>query len=66
MDKKLFESKRTLFGDTQESLAAYLGKTVQTVNAKINGNGTWDQDEIRMIKNRYQLTPEEVTDIFLS
>jgi hypothetical protein len=57
-----------LFGDTQESLSEALGLSLTRTNAKINGTNEaeFTQSEITAIKIRYNLTAEEVDEIFLS
>lgn len=61
-------SKMVLFGDTQGILADALDITVQSVSNKINGtNGAeFTLSEVCIIMNRYELTPEEVVEIFLT
>ena len=61
-------SKMVLFGDTQSILADVLEITVQSVSNKIKGvNGAeFSLSEVCIIKDRYNLTPEEVVDIFLT
>ena len=60
-------SKMKLFGDNQENLAVALDLSLTRTNAKINNTdgAEFTQDEIRTIMNRYDLTPEEVVQIFL-
>ena len=55
-----------LHGDTQEVLANYIGISVQRLNAKLNRtNGAeFTQGEISKIKEKYNLTDEEVVLIF--
>ena len=54
-------------GDTNKGLAEYLGITEQSVSAKINENGTeFKQGEIAKIKERYNLTAEEIEAIFFA
>lgn len=65
MNTKLLRSKMVLFGDTNESLAEALGITPQAFSLKLNGNQEFKQSEIKAIKNRYELTPDEIVDIFL-
>ena len=57
-----------LHGDTQEVLANYIGISVQRLNAKLNRtNGAeFTQGEISKIKEKYNLTDEEVVLIFFS
>ena len=66
MNKNMFVSKMKLFGDTQQSLADAVGMSVSNLNAKINGtNGSqFRQSEIAFFRNRWNLTPEEVDQIF--
>ena len=68
MNKNLFVSKMKLFGDTQQMLADALGIAINTLNFKINetGGALFNAREIRIIKQRYHLTAEEVDQIFFS
>lgn len=68
MNKRLLESKMKLFGDTNEALAKALNLSRQSISAKKNGkNGKeFTQGEIKTIKERYNLTPEEVVSIFFA
>ena len=54
------------FHHTQNDLAELLGKTYQSVSIKINGKKDFTQSEIYKIIVCYNLTPEEVVDIFFS
>lgn len=54
------------FGDRQEDLAAYLGKTGGTLSSKINGNTAFTQPEIEKIALRYDLTAEDIQRIFFA
>ena len=66
MNKNMFVSKMKLFGDTQESLATALGISLSRLNAKINetDGAEFKQSEIRFFRNRWELTAEEVDQIF--
>ena len=67
MNKELLRSVMVLHGDTNKSLASYLGITEQSVSNKINENGTeFKKCEILMIKKRYHLTSEQVDLIFFT
>jgi hypothetical protein len=57
-----------LHGDNQSDLAHYLGISLQRCNAKINEtNGAeFDQGEMKKIKRKYKLTPEQVDMIFFA
>lgn len=73
INKQLLKSKMALFGDDQNSLAAALGITIQRLSAKMNAKQVSDKvkaaqftlQEVRIIMERYKLTPEEVVAIFL-
>ena len=68
MNKNMFVSKMKLFGDTQEVLAAALGVSLSRLNAKINetDGAEFKQSEIKFFRDRWNLTPEEVDQIFFS
>lgn len=54
-------------GDTNKELAEFLGISEQSVSNKINENGTeFRQGEIAKIKERYDLTAEQVEAIFFA
>ena len=54
------------YGHTQNDLANLLGLTYQSVSIKINGHKDFTQSEILMIMQCYELTPEELVDIFFN
>ena len=67
MNSKLLRSLMVLHGDTNASLAAYLGITENSVSNKINENGTeFKQREISKIMRRYDLSAEQVCEIFFA
>jgi len=66
VNKKLLESKMKLFGDSNVTLAKYLGITPQSLSAKKNESVDFKQCEIVKIKDRYKLTAEEVNNIFFA
>ncbi len=67
MDSKKFRSLMVLNGDTNDSLADYLGITAASVSKKINENGSeFKQHEIARIKLRYKMTAEQVDSIFFN
>lgn len=67
MNSALLKARMVQNGDTQTELAAFLGMSLSTLNAKINGNGTdFRQNEITAIKDRYSLTADEVDAIFFA
>ena len=67
MKKELLRSIMVLHGDTNKDLADYLGITEQSVSNKINENGTeFKLGEIRRMRVRYNLTSEQVDQIFFA
>lgn len=67
MNAKLLRSVMALYGDTNKSLAEFLGITEQSVSNKINENGTeFKQSEITKIKSRYSLDSDMVDRIFFA
>lgn len=65
MNKAKLRSLMTLHGDINKDLAEYLEISEQSFSCKINENGTeFKQGEISKIKDRYNLSPEEVDAIF--
>lgn len=67
MNRNMLKSIMALHDDTIRDLADYLGITPNSVSNKINENGTeFRQGEIAMIKERYNLSADQVDDIFFS
>jgi len=67
MNSTLFRSIMVLNNDTNKSLAEFLKISEQTVCNKINENGTeFKQGEIKKIIKRYNLTPEQIKNIFFN
>ena len=67
MNKALLRSIMALHGDTNKSLADFLGISEQSLSNKINENHTeFKQGEIKRIKYRYGLTAEQVDLIFFA
>lgn len=67
MNKSALESKMKLYGDNQERLAQALGLTRTRLNAKINSrNASFTQQEISIMKSRYQLSASDVDAIFFN
>jgi len=54
------------FGHTQNDLAELLGITYQSLSIKMNGHKDFKQSEIFKIIHYYNLTADEVMDIFFS
>lgn len=68
MNKNMLVSKMKLFGDNQIDLANALGISLTRLNAKINetDGAQFVQCEMAIIKFRYNLTPDEVDQIFFA
>lgn len=54
------------YDKTQNDLADLLGLTYQTISIKLNGHKDFTQTEIFKIMVMFNLTPEEVVDIFFN
>ncbi len=68
MNKNLMKSIMVLHEDTNNALAEVLGISPSTLSQKINeSNGAeFNQGEIKMIIDRYQLTAEQISQIFFA
>ncbi|HZK57048.1 MAG TPA: XRE family transcriptional regulator [Clostridia bacterium] len=67
MNTNMLRAKMALFGDTGGVLSRALGISQQRFSAKINDkNAEFTQGEIQLIKDRYDLTAEEVDEIFFN
>lgn len=67
MNSVMLKSVMTLHRDTNKDLAKFLGLSEQSVCNKINENGTeFKLGEIKRIKDRYKLSPNEVDIIFFN
>lgn len=68
MNKGEFKVEMIRQNDSVEKLADYLNITRQAVYKKINGDIDcgFTQPEIIAIKNRWNLSPDRLCDIFLS
>lgn len=65
MNKNKLESQMKLFGDSAGDLSKYIGISRATFSYKINEkNSEFTQSEIAKIKEKYNLTAEQVDDIF--
>lgn len=66
LNSLLLKSKMTLFGDNTSKLSEALGISTTRTCAKINAkNGAqFTQKEIKVIKDRYELTDNEIVEIF--
>lgn len=67
-DNLKLKAQMKAHGDTQASLAASIGISLSRLNAKLNrtAGAEFDVAEIRAIKKRYNLSAEEVDNIFFA
>jgi predicted transcriptional regulator len=67
MNASLLRSVMILHGDTNKDLAEFLDISEASVSAKINEKNTeFKQGEIAKIRDKYNLTAEQVESIFFS
>lgn len=68
MNKNLLVSKIKLHGDNQADLAKAIGISPQRFSAKLNetDGAEFTQGEIQKVKERYNLTSDEVDAIFFA
>jgi predicted transcriptional regulator len=66
MNKKELRAEMARHGDTNESLADYLGISAAAFSKKINAERDFRQTEIARIILRYSLTAEDVGRIFFA
>ena len=64
MNTALLKSKLALHGDSQSALARKMGIAIVTLSLKMTGQRNFTQGEIDFIRKEYNLTPEEVCEIF--
>ena len=64
-NKKMLQEKMKAFGDKHKDLTAALGMAKQNFSAIWHGRQEFRVSHIRIIAERYSLTPQEVWDIFL-
>lgn len=71
MNKAKLKSVMALYEDTNETLAKYLGISMQSFSSKINEKvlpsgkkAEFTQNEIRAMIRKYNLTPDDVDAIF--
>lgn len=65
MDSALFKYYAAKNGDNMRDVAKYLGRVPATITAYLHGNKTdFSRRDIAKLKQRWQLTPEQVDAIF--
>ncbi len=63
-NKGLLKSKMVLYGDTNMSVAELLGISRNYVSEKLNNKRDFKQSEIKFFIDRYNLTADEIIQIF--
>lgn len=66
MKSNMLRAEMVLHGDTGLSLSKVLGIAHNTFSNKLNGRVDFTQNEIRLIKERYDLSPTVVDEIFFA
>lgn len=67
MNTNKLRAKMALYGDTGNTLSEAINLSAQRFSAKLNDNNAeFTQGEIQAIKDRYNLTADEVDEIFFN
>ena len=66
MNSNLLRAVIAKNGDTQGKLAEAMGMPVSALSMRINGKIDFRRNEIRFIKQRYNLSSEEIDSIFFT
>lgn len=64
MGARKLKAQMVLNGDTNEKLAKALGMSRNSLYLRMQGKSDFRAGEIKVISERYKLTPEQVDDIF--
>lgn len=62
----LLKSVMVLHGDGQKALAEKLGICQPSLSNKLKGATPWMDSEIKAVSDVYNLTPQQIYDIFLN
>lgn len=65
-NKNLFKAKLVEHGYSVKDVADMLGCNQATLYRKINGTSDFDRNDIQLIKLTFNLSPEEVNNIFFA
>lgn len=66
MNFNKLRSKMALYGDTQRTLAEALNVSQNSMCKKLQDKFEFKRSEIEIIANRYELTNDEIKEIFFS
>ena len=64
MNVNVFNSYRALHGQTLEELSGLVGMTRQALHRKLNDSSDFDVSEIKRFIEVWNLTPDQMYDIF--
>lgn len=64
VNKNELKSVMVRYGDTMTDLGKYLGMTYTNVSKKLNGYSDWTVSQVYAVKQRYNLTAEDIDRIF--
>lgn len=64
INTQLLKSKMVLFNDDAKDISKAMNITTASYSAKINNKKEFKASEIEIIINRYNLTPDEIIEIF--
>ncbi len=65
MNKELLKQEMSAHGDLNKDLALAIGMSIPNFSTIWNGRGEFALKYIRLISNRYNLTPQKIYDIFI-
>ena len=66
MNTPLFKSFIVMHGDNQSKIAEALNLPQSAISARINGKMPWRQDEINVLRLRWELTDSQTIDVFFT
>ena len=66
MNKKVLRSHMARYGDNNLTLGKALGKSQQAVSGKLNSKRKFTLNEIKIISERYNLSMDDVHEIFFA
>ena len=64
MNARLLKAKMYENGITDQSMAEFIGIDVSTFYRKKSGNSDFNREEIKVMKERLNLSPDEIDRIF--
>lgn len=65
MNKSMLNDIMRSHGDKCKDLAAAIGMSVPNFSTIWNGRGEFNVKNIRLIANRYHMSPQQIVDVFI-